>query len=106
MAIFHARIRLEGLVASYDGDQLLTAASDTYMEPGSPDAIERAQAKVEGRLVHIFHSHRQLVESQQLRNPAAHDTGSQQPNALYFLSFTFRLFHPRVLFEVLIQVVD
>ncbi|MCZ6807333.1 MAG: hydroxymethylbilane synthase [Deltaproteobacteria bacterium] len=42
--IADARIMLEGLVASYDGDQLLTAASDTYMEPGSPDAIERAQA--------------------------------------------------------------
>lgn len=42
--IADARIMLEGLVASYDGDQLLTAASDTYMEPGSPDAIERAHA--------------------------------------------------------------
>jgi hydroxymethylbilane synthase len=42
--IADARIKLEGLVASYDGDQLLTATSDTYMEPGAPDAIERAQA--------------------------------------------------------------
>jgi hydroxymethylbilane synthase len=42
--IADARIKLEGLVASYDGDQLLTAASDTYMEPGAPDAIERAHA--------------------------------------------------------------
>jgi len=38
------RIKLEGLVASYDGDQLLTATSDRYMEPGLPDAVERAHA--------------------------------------------------------------
>ncbi len=42
--IADARIKLEGLVASYDGDQLLTAASDAYMEPGSPNAIEHAHA--------------------------------------------------------------
>lgn len=37
------RIQLDGLVASFDGDQLLTAASDTYLEPQAPDAIERAR---------------------------------------------------------------
>lgn len=42
--IADARIKLEGLVASYDGDRLLTATSDGYMEPGSPNAIERAHA--------------------------------------------------------------
>ncbi|MDH3199706.1 MAG: hydroxymethylbilane synthase [Myxococcales bacterium] len=42
--IADARIKLEGLVASYDGDRLLTATSDAYMEPGSPNAIERAHA--------------------------------------------------------------
>lgn len=42
--ISDGRIKLDGLVSSYDGDQLLTATSDTYMEPGSPDAIERAHA--------------------------------------------------------------
>ena len=40
--IADARIKLEGLVASYDGDRLLTATSDTYMELGSHSAIERA----------------------------------------------------------------
>lgn len=42
--IADARIRLEGFVASYDGDRLLTAASDAYMESGSANAIERAHA--------------------------------------------------------------
>jgi hydroxymethylbilane synthase len=42
--IANARIKLEGLVASYDGDRLLTATSDAYMELGSPNMIERAHA--------------------------------------------------------------
>ncbi len=42
--IADARIKLEGLVASYDGDRLLTATSDTYMELGSRNAIECAHA--------------------------------------------------------------
>ena len=40
--ITEARIKLDGLVASYDGDQLLTATSDAYMDLSSPNAIERA----------------------------------------------------------------
>ncbi|MDH3728169.1 MAG: hydroxymethylbilane synthase [Myxococcales bacterium] len=49
-----ARIKLEGLVASYDGDRLLTATSDAYMEPGSPNAIERAQALGEEVAEHLL----------------------------------------------------
>jgi hypothetical protein len=30
------------MVASYDGDQMLSATSDTYLDLTSPDAIERA----------------------------------------------------------------
>ncbi len=37
------RLKLEAMVASYDGDQMLSATSDTYLDLGSPDAIERAR---------------------------------------------------------------
>jgi hydroxymethylbilane synthase len=36
------RLKLEAMVASYDGDQMLSATSDTYLDLASPDAIERA----------------------------------------------------------------
>jgi hydroxymethylbilane synthase len=36
------RIKLDGLVASYDGDRMLTAASEAYLAPEATDAIERA----------------------------------------------------------------
>lgn len=38
------RIQLDGLVSSFDGDQLLTATSDTYLEPLVEDAVARASA--------------------------------------------------------------
>lgn len=38
------RIQLDGLVASFDGDQLLTATSDTYLEPYAEDAVAKARA--------------------------------------------------------------
>lgn len=44
-ATLHAgRMKLEGLVASYDGDELLTATSDAYLDLDSSDVIDRAQA--------------------------------------------------------------
>ncbi|MGB5809566.1 MAG: hydroxymethylbilane synthase [Polyangiales bacterium] len=48
------RIKLEALVASYDGDQLLTATSDTYLDVTAADAVERARAlgeEVAGQLL-------------------------------------------------------
>ena len=36
------RLKLDAMVASYDGDQMLCATSDTYLDLGSPDSIERA----------------------------------------------------------------
>ena len=36
------RLKLEAMVASYDGDQMLSAASDTYLDLASPNAIEQA----------------------------------------------------------------
>jgi hydroxymethylbilane synthase len=36
------RLKLEAMVASYDGDRMLSAASDTYLDLASPNAIEQA----------------------------------------------------------------
>jgi len=36
------RLKLDAMVASYDGDQMLSATSDTYLDLGSPDAMEQA----------------------------------------------------------------
>ena len=36
------RLKLEAMVASYDGDQMLSATSDTYLDLASADAIEQA----------------------------------------------------------------
>ncbi|MGB3052939.1 MAG: hydroxymethylbilane synthase [Polyangiales bacterium] len=36
------RLQLDAMVASYDGDQMLSAMSDTYLDLGSPDAMQLA----------------------------------------------------------------
>lgn len=36
------RLKLEAMVASYDGDRMLSATSDTYLDLGSADALSRA----------------------------------------------------------------
>jgi len=36
------RLKLDAMVASYDGDQMLSATSDAYLDLASPDAIEQA----------------------------------------------------------------
>lgn len=36
------RLKLDAMVASYDGDQMLSATSDTYLDLDSPNAIEKA----------------------------------------------------------------
>ncbi|MGB5267315.1 MAG: hydroxymethylbilane synthase [Polyangiales bacterium] len=38
----NGRLQLDAMVASYDGDQMLSAMSDTYLDLSSPDAIELA----------------------------------------------------------------
>lgn len=38
----HGRLKLEAMVASYDGDQMLSATSDTYLDLDAADAIARA----------------------------------------------------------------
>ena len=38
------RIKLEALVASFDGDQMLTAAADAYLDPALRDAVDQARA--------------------------------------------------------------
>jgi hydroxymethylbilane synthase len=37
------RLKLEAMVASYDGDQMLSATSDTYLDLTSPSAIAQAE---------------------------------------------------------------
>jgi hydroxymethylbilane synthase len=39
----NGRLQLDAMVASYDGDQMLSAVSDTYLDLASPEAIELAQ---------------------------------------------------------------
>jgi hydroxymethylbilane synthase len=39
----NGRLKLEAMVASYDGDRMLSAASDTYLDLGSADAVRSAQ---------------------------------------------------------------
>ena len=38
------RIKLEALVASFDGDRMLTAAADAYLDPALRDAVDQARA--------------------------------------------------------------
>ncbi|HSN81302.1 MAG TPA: hydroxymethylbilane synthase [Polyangiales bacterium] len=38
----NGRLKLEAMVASYDGDQMLSATSDTYLELSSADVLPRA----------------------------------------------------------------
>ena len=38
------RIKLEALVASFDGDQMLTAAADAYLDSALRDAVDQARA--------------------------------------------------------------
>jgi len=42
-SVSDGRLKLEAMVASYDGDQMLSATSDAYLDFGSVEAIERAR---------------------------------------------------------------
>ncbi|MFA9411064.1 MAG: hypothetical protein ACERK0_07355, partial [Deltaproteobacteria bacterium] len=48
------RLKLEAMVASYDGDQMLSATSDTYLDLTSADAIEQAHRLGEGVGDHLL----------------------------------------------------
>ncbi len=48
------RLKLEAMVASYDGDQMLSATADTYLDLGSADAAELAHALGEEVADHLL----------------------------------------------------
>ncbi len=48
------RLKLEAMVASYDGDQMLSAASDTYLDLGAADAVARAHVLGEDVAEHLL----------------------------------------------------
>jgi hydroxymethylbilane synthase len=48
------RLRLEAMVASYDGDQMLSASSDTYLDASAPDATAHAQELGEDVAAHLL----------------------------------------------------
>ena len=48
------RLRLEAMVASYDGDRMLSATSDTYVDLSANDAVRRAHELGEEVAEHLF----------------------------------------------------
>lgn len=48
------RLKLEAMVASYDGDRMLSATSDTYLDLASPDAQARAHELGEEVAEHLL----------------------------------------------------
>lgn len=48
------RLQLDAMVASYDGDRMLSATSDTYLDLKAPDAIERAHQLGEEVAEHLL----------------------------------------------------
>lgn len=48
------RLQLDAMVASYDGDRMLSATSDTYLDLEAPDAIERAHELGEEVAEHLL----------------------------------------------------
>ena len=42
--VAEGRLDLEGMVSSFHGDKVLSATSDTYLDPGASDAVQRADA--------------------------------------------------------------
>jgi hydroxymethylbilane synthase len=48
------RLQLDAMVASYDGDRMLSATSDTYLDLTSPDAIQQAQQLGEDVAEHLL----------------------------------------------------
>lgn len=48
------RLKLDAMVASYDGDQMLSATSDLYLDIASPEVIERAHQLGEEVAEHLL----------------------------------------------------
>ena len=48
------RLKLEAMVASYDGDRMLSAAGDAYFDMEATDAVERAHALGEEVAAHLL----------------------------------------------------
>jgi hydroxymethylbilane synthase len=48
------RLKLEAMVASYDGDRMLSATSDTYLDLQAADAVARAHELGEDVAEHLF----------------------------------------------------
>jgi hydroxymethylbilane synthase len=61
------RLRLDAMVASYDGDRMLSATSDTYLDLTSPDAIEQAHRLGEEVADHLLlQGARELIRQAEL----------------------------------------
>ena len=48
------RLKLEAMVASYDGDRMLSATSDTYLDLTAPDAVDQAHRLGEEVAEHLL----------------------------------------------------
>ena len=48
------RLKLESMVASYDGDRMLSATSDTYLDLTAPDAVDQAHRLGEEVAEHLL----------------------------------------------------
>jgi hydroxymethylbilane synthase len=61
------RLRLDAMVASYDGDRMLSATSDMYLDLTSPDAIEQAERLGEEVAEHLLsQGARELIRQAEL----------------------------------------
>ncbi len=61
------RLQLDAMVASYDGDRMLSATSDTYLDLTSPDAIQQAQQLGEEVAEHLLsQGARELIRQAEL----------------------------------------
>jgi hydroxymethylbilane synthase len=61
------RLKLDAMVASYDGDRMLSATSDTYLDLASPDVIERAHQLGEEVADHLLsQGARELIRQAEL----------------------------------------
>jgi hydroxymethylbilane synthase len=69
---FDGRLKLEAMVASYDGDQMLSATSDTYLDLSAPDATARAHRLGEDVAEHLLsQGARELIRQAEVA--AVHD---------------------------------
>jgi hydroxymethylbilane synthase len=61
------RLKLDAMVASYDGDRMLSATSDRYLDLTSPDAIQQARQLGEDVAEHLLsQGARELIRQAEL----------------------------------------